>query len=212
MILNLTKERADRCRKRWEKIMCWVYNRAMPQRLLPLLFATTILFAAKDQVLDFEDYAGILGSCDGPVGTTGTTCTWVANGFTFKYLGPFWITNNAFFPNIDNNTQFLVPSYIPELQPGVPEKPLIIEFEKPVKNVSLDVHLGSPLSAALVRAIGVNDEIIAATHVLTDMRISFEGKGRRRLKRLELGITSTRVIAAFGIDNIAVDRGKPGIE
>ena len=71
--------------------------------------------------------------------------------------------------------------------------------------------LGIFFSPALVRAIGVKDEIVAATHVLSDMRVSFEVKGKNRIERLEIGVTSTRVVSAFAIDNIVIDRPPAGI-
>jgi hypothetical protein len=169
-----------------------------------LLFAVLIIVtkSASATPLDFESIAlGAVGTCDGPEGNVGTTCTATFGDFTFSFLSFYYIDDGTVFPNINNSTRFLVPNRIPELIPGTPEiHPLVISFPATTA-IEIDVFLGNPASPVRVEARDALGVLIDSTLVSSDGTVQLQ-TGGSPIAALHLGVFSTITRSGFAVDNL----------
>jgi hypothetical protein len=169
-----------------------------------LLFAalTVVTKSASAVPLDFESVVlGAVGTCDGPEGNVGTTCTATFGDFTFSFLSFFHIDDGTLFPNINNSTRFLVPNRIPELIPGTQEiHPLVISFPATTA-IEIDIFLGNPASPVRVEARDALGALVDSTLVSSDGTVRLQ-TGGAPIAALYLGVFSTSTRAAFAVDNL----------
>lgn len=171
-----------------------------------LLLAVLIVVtkSANAAPLDFESVPlGTVGTCDGPEGQVGTTCTATFGDFTFSFLSSYYIDDGTIFPNINHSTHFLVPAFIPQLIPGTAQVyPLIISFPATTA-IELDVFLGNPASHVLVEARDSLGFLVDSTLVSSDGTVRLQ-TGGNPIVALHLGVSVTFTIAGFAVDNLRI--------
>jgi hypothetical protein len=177
----------------------------MKVRVFQVLLLAVLLIITKSASavpLDFESIAlGAVGTCDGPEGNVGTTCTATFGEFTFSFLSFFHVDDGTLFPNINNSTRFLVPNRIPELIPGTLEiHPLVISFSATTA-IEIDVFLGNPASPVRVEARDALGVLVDSTLVSSDGTVQLQ-TGGDPIAALHLGVFSTSTRAAFAVDNL----------
>jgi hypothetical protein len=169
-----------------------------------LLAVVIIVTTNGDAVsLDFEHVPlGAVGTCDGPEGNVGTTCTVTLGAFTFSFLSYYHVDDGTVFPNINNSTRFLVPNRIPELIPGMPPQihPMVVSFSAATA-VEVDVFLGNSASHVRVDAHDSLGFVVDSALVLSDGTVRLQSGGNP-IVALHLGIFVNSPRAAFALDNL----------